>query len=108
MDLDVNIGTGWSKLLKYNVKEKICDENDNLIKKTTTYLNTDFELCEPRKLLINLYNTRKQVSISETCSLNEILFFRQETWHSPRDTWRLAENLIITENASKQGYFQHV
>jgi hypothetical protein len=47
-------------VLKYNVKKNICDEKDDLIKRTMTYLNTFCKPCEPRKLLINLYNTRKQ------------------------------------------------
>jgi hypothetical protein len=52
----------WCRLLlKYTLKEKICNEIDNLIKRTTTYLNTFCKLREPRRLLINLYNTRKQV-----------------------------------------------
>ena len=72
---------GAHNLLEYNVKEKICDENDNLIKRTTSYLNTVCKLYEPRKLLINLCNTRNQVQISLNLFFKRDLVFRRETWH---------------------------
>jgi len=64
------------------------------MKGTTTYLNTICKLCDPRELLINLYYTRHPVLTNENLSPNEILIFRRETWHSPR-------NLFIIEN---EGY----
>ena len=67
------------------MKKKIGNENDNLIKRTTTYLNTFCKLRDQRKLLINLYYTRNPVLINENMFSNEIfilgekLGIRQET-----------------------------
>jgi hypothetical protein len=44
-----------------------------------------------KKTINKLVQHEKAGFISETCSFKRDLVFRRETWHSPRDTWRLAD-----------------